>query len=434
MNLATRNAHRLLSSFASDRRGNIAVIFALALLPILSFVGAAIDYSMAARAKVKLTSALDTAVLVATAKTEITKSASTAQSDALNTFTGQLAALGMSSTSVTINVVDSVTTRTASGTATATVTTSFMGIFGYNTLGISASSTAAASLPAYIDFYVLLDNSPSQGLGATTADMTALQNATSDSCAFACHDTYTSSSKKTLQTSSYYSIAKKLGIKMRIDLVRDATQSLTDTATASQLVSNQYRMAVYTMGSDCSALGLTTISALSSSMSSVKTAVAGVDLMTIPYTNYNNDMCTDFDGTMTSMNTTIPTPGDGSSSSPQKWLFFISDGVADYYYPSSCSQTVISSSGRCQEPLTTTICDTIKARGVKIAVLYTTYLAITNNSWYNTYIAPFRSSIATKMQTCATSGYYYEVSSDSNITTALNALFQKAIAASHLTN
>ena len=206
MNLATRNAHRLLSSFTSDRRGNIAVIFALSLLPILSFVGAAIDYSMATRAKTKLTSALDTAVLVATAKTEITKSASTAQSDALNTFTGQLAALSMTSTSVNINVTDSVTTRTASGTATATVTTYFMGMFGYKTLGISASSASAASLPAYIDFYVLLDNSPSQGLGATTADMTALQNATSDSCAFACHDTYTSSTKKTLQTSDRKSV------------------------------------------------------------------------------------------------------------------------------------------------------------------------------------------------------------------------------------
>ncbi len=434
MSLATGNARRLFSSFAFDRSGNIAVIFAITLVPLLSFVGAAVDYSLAARAKAKLASALDTAVLVATAKSEITNSTSTAQSDALNTFSGQMSALGMSSSSVTINVVDSVTTRTATGTATASVTTYFMGILGYKTMAISAASTAAASLPAYVDFYVLLDNSPSQGLGATTADMTALQNATSDSCAFACHDTYTSSSKKTLQTSSYYSIAKNLGIKMRIDLVRDATQSLTDTATASQLVSNQYRMAVYTMGSDCSSLGLTTISALSSSMSSVKTAVTNVDLMTIPYTNYNNDMCTDFDGTMSSMNTTIPTPGSGSASSPQKWLFFISDGVADYYYPSSCSQTVITSSGRCQEPLTTTICDTIKARGVKIAVLYTTYLAITNNSWYNTYIAPFRSSIATKMQTCATSGYYYEVSSDSNITTALNALFQKAIAASHLTN
>jgi Flp pilus assembly protein TadG len=433
LNLATGNAHRLLQFFASDRRGNVAVIFAIALLPLLSFVGAAVDYSLASRAKAKLSSALDTAVLVATAKSEITNSTSKAQSDALNTFAGQMSALGMTSTSVTINVVDSVTTRTATATATATVTTYFMGILGYKTLGISTSSSAAASLPAYVDFYVLLDNSPSQGIGATTADMTALQNATSDTCAFACHDTYTSSTKKTLQTNSYYSIAKNLGIKMRIDLVRDATQSLTDTATASQLVSNQYRMAVYTMGSDCASVGLTTISALSSSLSSVKTAVSNVDLMTIPYNNYNNDMCTDFDGTLTSMNTTIPTPGDGSSSSPQKWLFFVSDGVADYYYPSTCSKTTVSG-GRCQEPLTTTICDTIKARGVKIAVLYTSYLAITNNSWYTTYIAPWRSSIGTKMQACATTGYYYEVSSDANISDALNSLFQKAIAASHLTN
>lgn len=433
MIIATRSTHRLFARFVCDRRGNIAVIFALALVPLLSFVGAAVDYSLAARAKTKLAAALDTAVLVATAKSEITKSASAAQSDALNAFAGQMSAQGLTTNSVSINVSDSVTTRTATGAATTVVTTYFMGLVGYKTLGVSATSTAAASLPAYIDFYVLLDNSPSQGIGATTADMTKLQNATSDSCAFACHDIYTSSSKKTAQTNSYYSIAKSLGIKMRIDLVRDATQSLTDTATASQLVSNQYRMAVYTMGSDCSAIGLTTISALTSSLSSVKTAVSSVDLMTIPYTNYNNDMCTDFDGILSSMNTTIPTPGDGSSSSPQKWLFFVSDGVADYYYPSTCSKTTVSG-GRCQEPLTTTICDTIKARGVKIAVLYTTYLAITNNSWYNTYIAPWRNSIGTTMQSCATSGYYYEVSSDSSITDALNALFQKAIAASHLTN
>lgn len=433
MDIFTVRFFRLLARFRRDRRGNIAIIFALSLLPILSFVGAAVDYSMAVRARAKLMSALDTAVLVATAYTEITKTASTAQSDAQAMFAAQMSAYNMTSTSLTITVTDSVTTRTATGTATASVTTYFMGILGYATMTISASSSASASLPTYMDFYVLLDNSPSQGLGATTADMTALQNATSDSCAFACHDTYTSSSKKTKQTNSYYSIAKKLGITMRIDLVRDATQSLTDTASSSELVSNQFRMAVYSMGSDCSSVGLTTIAALSSSLSSVKTAVSSVDLMTIPYTNYNNDMCTDFDGILSSLNKAIPTPGDGSSSSPQKWLFFVSDGVADYYYPSSCTQTVITSSGRCQEPLTTTICDTIKARGVKIAVLYTTYLAITGNSWYTTYIAPWRSSIATKMEACATSGYYYEVSSDSSISSALNALFQKAVASAHLT-
>ncbi|WP_449379791.1 TadE/TadG family type IV pilus assembly protein [Bradyrhizobium sp. UFLA05-112] len=433
MTFAATRFGRLLSRFCSDRRGNVVVIFAITSLPVLAAVGAAVDYSLAVRARAKLTAALDTAVLVATAKSEITNAAATAQSDALNTYAAQMSAYGMTTSSVSITVTDTVTTRTATGTATLTVSNYFMGLVGYKTMTVSASSSAAASLPSYIDFYVLLDNSPSQGLGATTADMTALQAATSDSCAFACHDTYTSSSKKTKQTSSYYSIAKKLGITMRIDLVRTATQSLTDTATSSELVSNQYRMAVYTMGSDCSSIGLTTISSLTSNLSSVKTAVSSVDLMTIPYTNYNNDMCTDFDGILSSMNSTIPTPGTGTASSPQKWLFFISDGVADYYYPSSCSETVITSSGRCQEPLTTTICDTIKNRGINIAILYTTYLAITNNSWYTTYIAPWRSSIATQMKACATSGYYYEVSSDSSISDALTALFQKAISSAHLT-
>jgi hypothetical protein len=65
---------------------------------------------------------------------------------------------------------------------------------------------------------------------------------------------------------------------MRVDEVRSATQLLTDTTTASELISNQFRMAVYGMGSDCSAVRLTTIA----SLSSVKSAVSSVDLMTIP--------------------------------------------------------------------------------------------------------------------------------------------------------
>ena len=423
----------LLSRFRASRSGNVAVIFALATLPLFGFVGAAVDYSLAAQAKARLTSVLDAALLVATAGNDIKKTAAVAQSDALAMFNGQMSAYGLTADSVSITVTDSVSARSATGTAALTINTYFMGLLGYKTMTVSASSSSAASLPIYMDFYVVLDNSPSQGLGATTADMTALQNATSDSCAFACHDIYTSSSEKTLQTSSYYSIAKNLGITLRIDLVRSATQSLTDTATASELVTNQYRMAVYSMGSSCSAVALTTIASLSSSLSSVKSAVSSVDLMTIPYQNYNDDMCTDFDGILSAANGVIPAQGTGTASSPQKWLFFVSDGVADYYYPSTCSETVIASSGRCQEPLTTTICNTLKARGINIAILYTTYLSITNSSWYDTYVAPWRSSIATQMQACATSGYYYEVNSDSSISDALNALFQKAIASAHLT-
>ncbi len=52
---------RTIGRFRRDQRGNIAVIFAIALLPILSAVGCAIDYSLATRMKAKLQSAADAA-------------------------------------------------------------------------------------------------------------------------------------------------------------------------------------------------------------------------------------------------------------------------------------------------------------------------------------------------------------------------------------
>jgi len=53
----------------SDQRGSIAVIFSLALIPIMTGVGAAIDYSRANSAKVFLQSTLDSA-LIAVPRTE----------------------------------------------------------------------------------------------------------------------------------------------------------------------------------------------------------------------------------------------------------------------------------------------------------------------------------------------------------------------------
>lgn len=48
-----------------DRRGNVALMFGLALIPIIGFVGAAVDYSRAADFKTKLNRAADAAALVA---------------------------------------------------------------------------------------------------------------------------------------------------------------------------------------------------------------------------------------------------------------------------------------------------------------------------------------------------------------------------------
>jgi hypothetical protein len=49
--------------------------------------------------------------------------------------------------------------------------------------------------------------------------------------------------------------------------------------------------------------------------------------------------------------------------------------------------------GKCASEMSgaieTALCTTIKNRGIKIAVLYTTYLALPTNRWYNSWIAPF---------------------------------------------
>ena len=59
--------NRVRSSFARFRRaerGNVAVMFAIAVVPLLGFVGGAIDYSRVNNARTAMQAALDTAALM----------------------------------------------------------------------------------------------------------------------------------------------------------------------------------------------------------------------------------------------------------------------------------------------------------------------------------------------------------------------------------
>jgi len=60
---------RLVNRFARDRRGNIAVIFALACVPVMSAIGCAMDYSRAIQLSAKLQSAADAASVGSVSKT-----------------------------------------------------------------------------------------------------------------------------------------------------------------------------------------------------------------------------------------------------------------------------------------------------------------------------------------------------------------------------
>ena len=80
----------------------------------------------------------------------------------------------------------------------------------------------------------------------------------------------------------------------------------------------------------------------------------------------------------------------------------------------------------------TSWCTTVKNRGIRIAVLYTTYLPLPTNNWYNTYISPFQPQIAGNMQGCASPGLFFQVSTDQDISAAMQALFQETVATARL--
>ena len=441
-----RALHHTISGFGTDQRGNIAVIFALALLPIMSAVGCTVDYTRATQLRSKLQAAADAASVGSIAKTSPAFIAAGTMSsdgaiasgvtDAQNIFDANVTGVtGYTLNSRTPAVTKTGSTITSVVTFSATIPTMFLGVMGKSSLTVAGSSTSTANMPQYIDFYLLLDNSPSMGVAATPADVTTMVNNTSDQCAFACHD-YNDSN-------NYYNLAKNLGVTTRIDVLRSATQSLMDTAASTETYSNQFRMAIYDFGASSKTIGLRALFSLSSSLTSAKTAAGNIDLMGVYGNNdaYTADKDTQFSTIFPAITKVIPAAGTGTSASPLKYLFFVSDGVADESN-TGCLKTMSNKdwgniSPRCQSPIDPSLCATLKTNGVKIAVLYTTYLQLPTNLWYMDWIDPFNqgpfgpstnSGIAQNMQSCASPGFYFEVSPTQGISDAMNALFQKAVA------
>jgi Flp pilus assembly protein TadG len=426
-----------LRRFRSARGGNVALTFALATVPLTGAVGTAVDYSRANNLRSQLLAAADAAAVgsvtqsSAAFKTAPTMSGDgeikAGSTDAANIFNAVITGKsGFNNLKITANVIKTGSNVTSTVSFTAKVPTTFLGIFAKKNIQISGTSKAAHGVPAFIDFYLLLDNTPSMGVAATPADVAKMVANTPDQCAFACHDLSTA-------PNDYYSKAKSLGVTIRIDVLRTATQKLMDTAQSTATFSGQFRTAIYTFGTSCTLPTLTAVSPLTSNLSGAKTAAANIDLMTVPFQGYNSDQCTIYNDVLSNMNNAISSPGTGATAgTPQKYLFFVSDGVADYNNPTSCAKPTYTG-GRCQEPIDTSFCTKIKGRGIKIAVLYTTYLPLPTNDWYNTWIAPFSKEIGVNMQSCASPGLYFEVSPTQGISDAMNALFQKAIAQAHLT-
>src|SRR5215468_8088909 len=135
----------LISRFRRDSKANIAVIFAIALVPIITMIGCATDYSLAVRMKAKMQSAADGASVASIsqnsagylAATQMTTDGSVPAgvAEANNIFTGNVNGTGgYQSLSVTSTVTKTRAALRSNVQFSAQVPTIFLNIIGYQYL------------------------------------------------------------------------------------------------------------------------------------------------------------------------------------------------------------------------------------------------------------------------------------------------------------
>ena len=134
----------LLASFGRSEAGNIAVLFAIAAVPILSFVGAAIDYTRANSARSSMQAALDsTALMLAKDLTDGTITTSQIDTKAQAYF----AALYNNTDAKSVAITATYTAATGQGSTikvngSGNVPTEFMKVAGFPQIGFIDQSAA----------------------------------------------------------------------------------------------------------------------------------------------------------------------------------------------------------------------------------------------------------------------------------------------------
>jgi Flp pilus assembly protein TadG len=524
----------LIESFRRDRRGNIAVIFAIVLLPTLSAIGCATDYSLAARMKAKMQSAADAAAVASIsqnstgylAATQMTSngSVSVAQTDATNIFNGNLTGSGYTNLNVTSTVTKTGSTLTSNVQFSADVPTVFMQVAGFPKLTISGNSTASASLPLYLDFYLMLDVSESMGLPSTDAEQTRLAAINPDmfsqypsGCTLACHFTVANSCGNSSQKyptnneclgywisrvspTAYASLVSQAStpsvpkqkpglpnsmlsglpnslisgdpsslsavsscptdgtancIQLRADAVGYAVNQLFITANADEKITNQFRIGLYPFVEDLLVYFPLTSSINGSPTNSSTINYAAANLASLLDTNNNTSVGsgnttlgsggTHIDTALKTMNTTIVSVGNGSTSTNTlPYVFLVTDGAQDPQtkgvpngnWSGSNHATTIDNQGT-TSPIPS--CAALKNRGIIVSVLYIPYEPIQNpNSSFANDEDDYANSniqyIPASLQSCASPGFFYTASTPGDITTALNNMFNHALITAHITN
>jgi Flp pilus assembly protein TadG len=448
---------------ASDRRGNVAMMFGLMVLPMLGAVGLAIDFGTIMTARTKAQMAADAAALQASGvvreliKDSDGSEASTTAAIAEGKRRGDLLFKAHADkASLKDYTIDTVVKRdgqniTASANFTVRTSTYLATLFSKESFTAAGDAVSSSSLPAYSDVYLALDISGSMGIAASQAEMVKLFNAKGKQkagkseptgCVFGCHTIETDKG----WTESFSTVAAKNNVRLRIDVLRDAVIEMITTAEKDSEASLIYRIALHTMGATANAgsWALNQVAPLSNNFSSLRNAAKKIDIATPPgsapqkQNSYINEQ-------LNSLANTLPSSFSGSSQAKsKKYVFLVTDGARDV--PQSFgSCTTPPNSGRCVNSINPAYCEAIKNKGITVGVLYTTYVPVTEDPaipngkleyWFNLELMQTGAyaKIAPALKQCASDGWFFEASDADSIKAAMAKMFEQTTLAPTLTN
>ena len=417
--------------FSSNASGTVAILFAVALFPILMAGGGAIDYAASLRAKQAIDTLADAAALATAefAAQEYRNGTWNWNAKALTAGQKTFAAsplvnrTDMTIGAPTISVSLSGQQMVATVSYTGTVRTNLLKIARINTLPMSNTVTTSVTVAKYTDLHVVIDNSTSMGMAASAADEATLQTNLGTTCFVACHIAAFAGSDN---VAAY----RAAGATLRIDVIKHAVvQSINNLMSST--ASGTVRVAIYTFNNS-----LTQVFPLSSNLAAAAAAVNAVDLTT-------DGGGTNITYALSSLNAVLPAPGSGMTASSLKGaVLLFMDAVQDdasytvstgvwgpdpnrvAYSPSVYNQWNM-------QPIDPGGCAPIKAKGYSMLVLNAQYVVtstdLAEQSRYGDIQNIVLPAVPSNISSCSSgAGYFYSANSPAQITSAVTTMFASA--------
>lgn len=309
---------RLIKKLLRDDAANVGVMFALGGMAVMACCGVAIDFVGINMAKTKANAAADAAVLTlgqsASEKFELGEKnwKKFAKAASREMFDRNLRD-DYHVTSFDPNVERKNNNFEATINYTFEYKSAFMGLFGKPVTRISETVAAVTAPESYMDLHFLVDMSASMGVGATAGDQH--QMISNVGCAFACHVDVDWDDPN-------YSAVRSRGLKLRIDVVRDAIKKLVADLRSKGYDKNAVRISI-----DGFSNALIPVIGPTTNLSEVDAAISKIDL-----NNYS--VGSNITYSLNSLIAKYGAGGNGSSESNRKsYIILATDGVENSVFP-----------------------------------------------------------------------------------------------------